>query len=73
MPPSVLIWFLVVSNNTDGMGPRPFRPGRGPPSICERNFTLPARTRRFCEIVRDADKVDIVRVFGESDVLTCWG
>lgn len=29
---------------------------------------LDARTRRFCEIVRDADKVDILRVFGESDV-----
>lgn len=29
---------------------------------------LDARTRDFCEIVRDADKVDIVRVFGESDV-----
>ncbi len=25
-------------------------------------------TRRFCEIVRDADKVDILRVFGMSDV-----
>lgn len=29
---------------------------------------LDVRTRCFCEIVRDADKVDIVRVFGESDV-----
>ena len=29
---------------------------------------LDARTRCFCEIVRDADKVDIVRVFGQSDV-----
>ncbi len=25
-------------------------------------------TRRYCEIVRDADKVDILRVFGSSDV-----
>ena len=29
---------------------------------------LELRARRFCEIVRDADKVDILRVFGESDV-----
>ena len=29
---------------------------------------LDVRTRCFCEIVRDADKVDILRVFGESDV-----
>lgn len=29
---------------------------------------LDERTLRFCEIVWDADKVDIVRVFGDSDV-----
>lgn len=34
---------------------------------------LDARTRRFCEIVRDADKVDIVRVSGESDVRDVLG
>ena len=34
---------------------------------------LDARTCCFCEIVRDADKVDIVRVFGESDVYDVLG
>ncbi len=31
------------------------------------------RVRIFCEIVRDADKVDILRVFGESDVRDVLG
>lgn len=34
---------------------------------------LDARERCFCEIVRDADKVDIARVFGESDVRDVLG
>ena len=34
---------------------------------------LELRARRFCEIVRDADKVDILRVFGESDVQDVLG
>lgn len=34
---------------------------------------LDRRTRRFCEIVRDADKVDILRVFGESGVRDVLG
>lgn len=34
---------------------------------------LDVRERRFCEIVRDADKVDIVRVFGKSDVRDVLG
>lgn len=34
---------------------------------------LDARTRLFCEIVRDADKVDIVRVFGSSGVESVLG
>lgn len=34
---------------------------------------LDARTRCFCEIVRDADKMDIIRVFGESDVHDALG
>ena len=34
---------------------------------------LDDRTRMFCEIVRDADKVDIVRVFSESDSQSVLG
>ena len=34
---------------------------------------LDARTRSFCESVRDADKVDIVCAFGESDVRDVLG
>lgn len=34
---------------------------------------LDARTRMFCEIVRDADKVDIVRVFSASDCESVLG
>ena len=29
---------------------------------------LDAQTRNFCEIVRDADKIDIIRVFGQSSI-----
>lgn len=34
---------------------------------------LDERTRLFCDIVRDADKVDIIRVISESDVETILG
>lgn len=30
---------------------------------------LDSRIQCFCDIVRDADKIDILRVFSESDVL----
>lgn len=34
---------------------------------------LPDRTRRFCNIVRDADKLDILRTISQSDVETILG
>ena len=41
MPLSVVIWFVAISNNTDGMGPCSLISGYIQLSICERNFTLP--------------------------------